>query len=155
MKHIFILMLFISISGCSSLSIDISSKKILTGADSFFISRPEIKNESGMDLSEIFSSSIAFSLKKKNYRVETSYSSPQEEKNYRYRLVVKGTVLKSGSVFDSAESASVYVSVYDSAVLKELYLVRVISTANGFSDALKISELCEGISDKIDSIVRR
>ncbi len=156
MKKLFLLVIFLSIAGCSSFSIDISSSnKILTGVDSFYISKPDIKNESGSDVSEIFASSLAFSLKKKNYRVESCYSASQEEKNYRYRLVFKGTVLKSGSVFDSAESASIYVSIFDSAESKELAQVRVISSGSGFSDSGNISELCSGVADKIDSIVRR
>ncbi len=156
MKKIFLLILFLSMAGCSSFSIDISSSnKILTGVDSFYISKPDIKNESGLDLSEIFASSLAFFLKKKNYRVESYNSLSHEEKNYRYRLVFKGAVLKTGTVFDSTESASIYVSVFDSAESRELALVRVISSGSGFSDSAKISELCSGVADKIDSIVRR
>lgn len=156
MKKIILSIIILSMTGCSTFSIDISSaKKILTGVDSFFISKPDIKNESGTDLSEIYASSLAFSLKKKNYQVEDFYSAPVGEKNYRYRLILKGAVLKSGSVIDSDESASVYVSIFDSAESKEFAVVRVISSGNGFSDAGEISELCSGIADKIDSIVRR
>jgi hypothetical protein len=156
MKKLFLFAIFLSMAGCSTFSIDISSaKKILTGVDSYYIVKPDIKNESGGDLSEIFASSLAFSLKKKNYRVESCYSSPMEEKNYRYRLIIKGAVLKSGGVFDSTDSASIYVSIFDSAESRELALVRIICTDSGFSDTGKIAELCSGVADKIDSIVRR
>jgi hypothetical protein len=156
MKNKYLLIIFLSMAGCSSYSIDMSpAKKILTGVDSYYIIKPDIKNESGGDLSEIFASSLAFSLKKKNYRVESFYSSQAEEKNFRYRLELKGAVLKSGEAFNPAESGSIYVSVYDTSESRELVLVRVICSGSGFYDTARISELCSGIADKIDSIVRR
>ena len=156
MRKLIFLVIFISLTGCATLSIDMTSaKKVIIGADSYFLSKPDIKNETGGDFAEIFSSGLSFSLKKKNYRVESYYTAPGEEKNFRYRLVIRGSILKTGGVFDASESASIYISVYDSTDNKELALIRVICSECGFTDTSKISDICSKTAEKIDGLVKR
>ncbi len=162
MKHllskiqlIFTFLLLIAICSCSSLTVDsVTKDKRLLSIDELFIKGIVIKSEDTISIEEDISNNILFSLKEKNYKVESYLESPDALKNYRHHGTLKIYINSIGNALERRDSVSIFFIIQDSKTQTETARIRVSCSGCNLADARDQVKILNGIIEKLDFLVK-